>query len=167
MIHKPFVLVLIVVILAVLWGTIYAQDSTPEAPIVVTVPAPDTSTPALPPSTETPQDILGLVFATLFAGAATISGSLFVTSIVGVLKMVIPASVVSSDLLKNVVSVIVWIVYSLAIKFGVGTEFQGIASILAPILTTAAPLIGVLIGSSQLYRAAKSHNVPILGYERS
>lgn len=164
---KPFVLFLMVFILLGVWAvTIHAQDVTPDpSPIVVTA-APDPTTPALPPSTETPEDILGLVLATLFAGAATISGSVFVTAVVGLLKTVIPSSVASGDVLKNLVSVVVWIVYSLAIKFGLGTQFQGIAAFLAPILITATPLIGVLIGSSKLYLAAKSANVPIFGYQR-
>lgn len=158
---------------------VFAQSDTPQpsptAEIVTAVPTAEATeappaeppTPALPPTTETPSDILGIVLATLFAGSATIAGSVFVTAVVGVLKMVIPASVASGDMLKNIVSVVVWIGYSLAIKFGLGTEFQGLATFLAPILVTAAPLIGVLIGSSKLYLAAKSANVPIVGYARS
>lgn len=157
---KPFVLFLMVFILLGVWAvTIHAQDVTPDpSPIVVTA-APDPTTPALPPSIETPEDILGLVLA-------TISGSVFVTAVVGLLKTIIPSSVASGDVLKNLVSVVVWILYSLAIKFGLGTQFQGIAAFLAPILITATPLIGVLIGSSKLYHAAKSANVPIFGYQR-
>jgi len=139
------------------------QDSTPEPTLEPPVEPP---TPALPPTTETPEDILGIVLATLFAGAATIGGSVFVTALVGVLKMIIPASVASGDTLKNIVSVVVWIGYSLAIKFGLGTEFNGLATFLAPILTTLAPLVGVLIGSSKLYLAAKDAKVPVFGYMR-
>lgn len=151
-------------------GFAVAQDTpTPEMPaptptVEVTVEPPPTT--ALPPSTETPADIAGIVLAALFAGAATIGGSVFVTAVVGVLKMVIPASTMSSDTIKNIVSVVTWIGYSLAIKFGLGTQFQGLATFLAPILVTATPLIGVLIGSSKLYLASRAAKVPILGYQR-
>jgi Flp pilus assembly protein protease CpaA len=91
----------------------------------------------------------------------------FVTALVGLEKMVIPASVASGDTLKNITAVIVWIGYSLAIRFGLGTQFQGLAAVLAPILVTATPLIGVLIGSAKLYLASKTHNVPIWGYQRA
>jgi hypothetical protein len=157
----------LLIVFASAW--VMAQDTptpeipTPEATEVIPVEPP---TPALPPSTETPEDITGLILATLFAGAATIGGSVFVTSVVSVLKMIIPASVASGDTIKNVVSVVVWILYSLAIKFGLGTQFGGIATFLAPILTSLAPLIGVLIGSSKLYLAAKSAGIPIVGYSR-
>lgn len=162
--------IFIVVMIALLLGVmaLMAQDVTAEPTAVPTVevtPEPP-PTPALPPSTETPEDILGIVLATLFAGAATISGSVFVTAVVGLEKMIIPVSVASGDTLKNVTSVIVWIGYSLAIHFGLGTQFQGLASFLAPILITATPLVGVLIGSAKLYLASKEHNVPILGYQR-
>lgn len=156
-----FIVVMIVLLLGVM--AVMAQDAPPAA---TDVPTLDGSTPALPPTTETPQDILGIVLATLFAGAATISGSVFVTAVVGLEKMIIPVSVASGDTLKNVTSVIVWIGYSLAIHFGLGTQFQGLASFLAPILITATPLVGVLIGSAKLYLASKEHNVPILGYQR-
>jgi hypothetical protein len=157
----------LLIVFASAW--VMAQDTptpeipTPEATEVIPVEPP---TPALPPSTETPEDILGLIVATLLAGAATISGSVVVTAIVGVLKMVIPSSVASGDLLKNITSVVVWILYSLAIRFGLGAQFQGLAALIAPILTTAAPLIGVLIGSSKLYLASKNAGVPIFGFQR-
>lgn len=162
--------IVIVALIALLLGVmaVMAQDVTAEPTAVPTVevtPEPP-ATPALPSDTETPQDILGIVLATLFAGAATISGSVFVTAVVGLEKMIIPVSIASGDTLKNVTSVIVWIGYSLAIHFGLGTQFQGLASFLAPILITATPLVGVLIGSAKLYLASKEHNVPILGYQR-
>ncbi len=154
-------IVLAVLLLGVV--SVSAQDVTAE-PTITPV---DTTTPALPPSTETPEDILGIVWAALFGGAAAIGGSVLVTSIVGIAKMIIPGSVVSGDTLKNIVSVVVWLGYSLAIKFGLGTQFQNVAAILAPILTSALPLVGVLIGSAKLYLASKEHNVPILGYQRA
>lgn len=149
-----------------------AQDVTSEPPTPTAVSTPEATpeappTDALPPKTETPEDIAGLILATLFAGSATIAGSVFVTSVVGVLKMVIPSSVASGDTIKNIVSVVTWILYSLAIKFGLGSQFQGLANVLAPILVTAAPLIGVLIGSSKLYLAAKTAKIPIVGYSRN
>lgn len=162
--------ILMVVMTALLLGVmaVMAQDTpTPAATEVATDTPPTTETPALPPTTETPEDILGIVLAALFGGAATIGGSLIVTSVVGILKVVIPASVASGDTLKNITAVVVWLAYSLAIKFGLGTQFQNVAAILAPILTTALPLIGVLIGSAKLYLASKEHNVPILGYQRT
>lgn len=159
-----FIAVMVLLLLGVVSAV--ADDTPPEVTPVATEVAPEPPTPALPASTETPEDILGIVLATLFAGAATISGSVFVTAVVGLEKMLIPASVASGDTLKNVTSVIVWIGYSLAIHFGLGTQFQGLASFLAPILITATPLVGVLIGSAKLYLASKEHAVPILGYQR-
>lgn len=124
------------------------------------------ATPALPPTTETPEDIIGIVLAALYGGAATIGGSIFVTAVVGVLKLLIPANIASGDTIKNVTSLIVWLLYSLAIKFGFGTQFENVSAILAPILTSALPLIGVLIGSAKLYTAAKAYSVPVWGYQR-
>lgn len=153
--------------------TVFAQEVTQPAPeptaVVTDVPTDvpvEPPTPALPPTTETPEDILGIVLATLFAGAATIGGSVFVTALVGLEKMIVPTTVASADTLKNVTSLIVWLAYSVAIHFGLGTQFQGLASFLAPILVSATPLVGVLIGSAKLYLASKEHNVPILGYQR-
>lgn len=158
---------LFIVVIALLCLGVMAVAAQDE-PAATETPAPiDTTTPVLPPTTETPEDIVGIVLAALFGGAATIGGSLIVTSIVGILKAVIPASVASGDTLKNITAVVVWLLYSLAIKFGLGTQFQNVAAILAPILTTALPLIGVLIGSAKLYLASKEHNVPILGYQRA
>lgn len=172
--------VMCVVLMSAPVAMLRAQDATPtseiptvEAPtavptIEVTVEPPATNpTDALPPTTETPEDIIGIVLAALFGGAATIAGSVIVTSIVSLLKFVIPSSVASGDMLKNIVSVIVWIAYSIAIKFGLGAEFNGISTALAPILTALLPLIGTLIGASKLYLAAKNTNTPILGYSRS
>lgn len=149
-----------------------AQDATPTPEVPTAVPTVEVTpeppaTPALPDQTEQPEDILGLVIATLFAGAATIGGSVFVTTLVSLLKLVIPSTLVSGDTLKNIVSVVVWIAYSVAIKFGFGTQFQGLATFLAPILTALVPLVGVLIGSSKLYLAAKKANVPLFGYSRT
>lgn len=147
----------------------HAQEVTPEpvpTAVVTDVPS-EPPTPALPPNTQSPDEILGIVLAALFGGAATIAGSVIVTSIVGILKLFIPSSVASGDTLKNVVSVVVWIAYSLAIKFGLGTQFSGVATALAPILTALLPLIGTLIGASKLYLAAKSAGVPIVGHART
>lgn len=157
---------LIVAALLVSALVVTAQDVTAEPTAIATEVPAEPPTPALPPTTESPEDILGVVLAALFGGAATIGGSFIVTSIVGVLKMIIPASVVSGDTLKNVTALVVWLGYSLAIQFGLGTQFQNVAAILAPILTSAIPLIGVLIGSAKLYLASKEHKVPILGYQR-
>lgn len=158
-------------------SVLYAQDETPtpeSPPVIITVNPPPVEvtseppgTPALPDKTETPEDIFGLVVATLFAGAATIGGSVLVTTIVSLLKLVVPTTTASGDTLKNIVSVIVWIAYSIAIRFGFGTQFQGLATFLAPILTALVPLVGVLIGSSKLYLAAKKANVPFFGYSRT
>lgn len=157
---------LIVAALLVSAFAVTAQDVTAEPTAVVADVPSEPPTPALPPTTETPEDILGIVMAALFGGAATIGGSLIVTSIVGILKMIIPASLVSGETLKNVTALVVWLGYSLAIKFGLGTQFQNVAAILAPILTSAIPLVGVLIGSAKLYLASREHKVPILGYQR-
>ena len=151
------------------FGNIHAQESTGVAggsTVVTDVPV-EPPTPALPPLTQTPEEILGIILAALFGGAATIAGSVIVPPIVGILKYIIPASVASGDTLKNVVSVVLWVAYSLAIRFGVGTEFNGVATALAPILTALLPLLGTLIGASKVYLAAKNAKVPIVGYQRS
>lgn len=170
MVKRLVILFILLLVIMPVW----AQDTpTPEVPTLEsTALAPEVTlaplpTEVLPPATESPEDILGIVFAALFAGSATIGGSVFVTAIVGLLKMVVPASIASGDTIKNVVSVITWIVYSLAIRFGLGTEFSGIATFLAPILTSLVPLVGVLIGSSKVYIAAKNAHVPIVGYART
>lgn len=165
------ILLLTLVCMGVLQMSLRAQEPAPT-PTVEVISTPEATaepppTEVLPPTTETPSDILGLVLASLFAGSATIAGSVFVTAVVSVLKLFIPSSVASGDLIKNAVAVVTWIIYSLAIRFGVGAEFQGIATFIAPILVTATPLIGVLIGSSKLYLAAKSANVPIVGRART
>lgn len=154
-------------------ASIRAQDTpTPEVPTaiptveVTEAPPVEPPTPVLPPDTQSPEDVLGIVLAALLAGSATIGGSIFVTAVVGVLKMVIPTSVASGDALKNIVSVVTWIAYSLAIKFGLGTQFQNVATFLVPILVTVAPLIGVLIGSSKLYLASREAKIPVLGFQR-
>lgn len=175
--NKLFAFVLVVILFAVVGFAVAQGTPTPEGqpvadvtvvpvapPVEVTVEPPATT--ALPPDTETPADISGIVLAALFAGSATIGGSVFVTAVVGVLKMIVPQTVASGDMLKNVVSVVTWIAYSLAIHFGLGSQFQGLATFLAPILVSAAPLVGVLIGSSKLYLAASSANVPVWGYQR-
>jgi hypothetical protein len=158
----------LLIVFASAW--VMAQDTptpeipTPEATEVIPVEPP---TPALPPSTETPENIIGIVLAALYGGAATIAGSLIVTSIVSLLKFVVPSTIASGDMLKNTVSVVIWIAYSIAIKFGLGTEFNGVSTAIAPVLTALLPLIGTLIGASKLYQAAKGTNTPILGYSRS
>lgn len=166
---KSLKLGIVALLIALPFGALYAQDATPEptpeatdTPVIV-----EPATPALPPETQTPEEIAGIVLAALFGGAATIAGSVIVTSIVGILKLIVPSSVASGDTLKNVVSVVVWILYSLAIRFGLGTEFNGVATAIAPILTALLPLIGTLIGASKLYEAAKSAKVPIVGTARN
>jgi hypothetical protein len=145
--------------------SLHAQDTgTSGTGTDVTVT--DPTEPALPVTTESPEDILRMVWATLFTGAASIAGTLFVTALVNLEKVLIPASVASADTLKNVTSVVVWIGYALAIKFGLGTQAQGLAAIITPILVTATPLVAVLIGSAKLYLAAREHNTPIWGYQR-
>lgn len=143
--------------------TVIPDAPTAEVTEVIPVEPP---TPVLPPDTQSPGDILGIVLAALLAGSATVGGSIVVTAVVGVLKMLVPATLASSDTIKNIVSVVVWIGYSVAIKFGLGTQFQNVATFLVPILVTATPLIGVLIGSSKLYLASRAANVPIMGYKR-
>ncbi len=176
MLKKRFVLPLIAAILtfSVPFSAL-AQDTPTEVPAPTAevtpeptaVPPTDPPTDVLPPNTETPQDILGIVIAALFGGSVTIGGSLFVTALVGLIKMIVPESVISGVALKNIVSLAVWVLYSLAIHFGFGTQFQGVAAWLTPILVSAAPLVGVLIGSHGLYGLAKNAGVPILGYQRA
>lgn len=147
------VFVVAVLLLGVM--SVLAQDTIP------------TPSPVLPPNTESPESILRIVWASLLAGSATIGGSVLVTALVNLAKVIIPASVASGDTLKNVITVVVWIGYSLAIRFGIGEQFKGLADFLVPILVTATPLVGVLIGSAKLYLAARAHNTPIWGYQRT
>lgn len=141
-------------------------EVTPEATVEPPVdPPPEESSP-LPDTTESPQDILRMIWATLVGGSSGVAGSLFVLSLVAVLKMFLPSSLISAEMLKNVVGVITWIVYSLAVQFGFGTEAQGIARFITPILVTGLPLLGVLVGSPFLYKLSLLHKVPIWGYKR-
>lgn len=163
-------------------ATVHAQDETetpvvdattaaptevPEATPEVTPEPPPVDNPgdALPPNTETPQDIISLIWAALIAGAATISGSVFVTAVVNLEKVILPS--VPGQTLKNVTSVVVWIIYALAIRFGFGSQVQGLAAFIVPILTTATPLVGVLIGSSKLYKSAVETKTFIWGFQRT
>lgn len=166
-----FIGLLVVALLLIGVVAIAAQDSTseptPVSTLVPTLPDAPPATDPLPDQTETPEDIIGIVLAALFGGAASIGGTFVVTSVVGILKLFIPASVASGDVLKNIVSLVVWLAYSIAIKFGLGGDFQNVAAILAPILTTAIPLIATLLGSRQLFLGARNAKIPILGYERT
>lgn len=166
--NRNFLIVLALLVLVLIAVPVFAQDATELPPVVTLEPTStpiEAPTPVIPPEVEKPEDIIGVVLAALFAGAVTIAGSPFVTVLVSLEKLFAPTSV-SADFLKNTTSVIVWIIYSLAVRFGLGTEFQGIANYITPILVTLVPLIGVLMGSSLVHQAAVATKVPLLSFKR-
>lgn len=144
--NSLFWALLLVGLLLVGAGLALAQDTPPPL------------TPGLDTIPTTPSGVIALF--TFFGG------SLVVTGVVGLLKL-IPGNNLDANTLKEWVAVIVTVVYMAFVFTGNSGLFEQGADIFTKILPFITGLIGVFQGSSTTHNVASSVGLPLLGYKRT
>lgn len=131
--------------------TVLAQETTPVIP------------PDVLPVTDAASQLIALVLNFL----APFASSPLTTLLTQVLKMVVPESVASAALLKNIVAGVLTISYWLAVRYNFQDAFASVGGFLVTVLPAVFLLYKNFVGSSLIHEeAARAGNV-LLGAKRS
>lgn len=144
---RKYALALVILALFVVVPMALAQEPTP--------------TPNFPP-VDLEGDVTTLlnVLLTSILGAAIASP--FVTTLVGVLKLIPQLKDVKGELLATVTAVVVYLAAAAATRFNFGAQFYSLIDVLQYIL----PVLLTLVGASVTYNVARKVDAPVMGYQR-
>lgn len=120
----------------------------------------------IPPDVMTPDQAGQAGINLVLSIVAAFGGSILTAAIVSLLKLFVPDTV-DAGTIKNVVALVLTVLYWLAVRYGFGEAFTSIANFLVVIIPAGITLYGSFIGSSMLHQQAVAHNAPVLGYQRT
>ena len=121
----------------------------------------------IPPGVPTTEEGGALMLGSVLAIAAAFANSVLGATMVSLLKLFIPADVVSADILKNAVGVLLTVIYWLVTRYHFEVAFESVGQFLIVFVPAAITLYGSLVGSSMVHQQAVKHHVPLVNYQRT